>query len=143
MRYDPLLDAILFRDGGGGGGATPARTLMLVRPNSDLALYPVIEASASADFADAVVLDTHGSADDRACCKVFTGDEWIDLPASGLGTPFDGLTVAVDMSVKFAAVTQPYYVRWCWRTAAGADSDWSSIEFPSVAAANAPAPEQE
>ena len=125
------------------GTAAGATTLILTRPASDLALFPVIEASASADFTDAVVLDAHGSAADRAYCKVFTGSQWIDLPASGLGTPFDGLTVSVDMSVKFAALAQPYYVRFCWRTAAGADSDWESLIFPSVAAASTNIPNHE
>lgn len=142
---DPITGRKLaFADMSGfpsGGGSVAAGALTLVRPVSDLALYPVVEASASADFADAVVLDTHGSAADRALCKVFTGDEWIALPADGLGTAFDGLTVSVDMSAKFAALPQPYYVRWCWRTAAGADSDWSSIEFPSVGASVPPCPE--
>lgn len=128
---------------GADGQDYSAATLILTRPASDLALFPVIEASASADFTDAVVLDAHGSADDRALCKVFSGEEWIDIPASGLGTPFDGLTVSVDMTTKFAGLAQPYYVRYCWRTAAGADSDWESLIFPSVAAASANVPEQE
>lgn len=128
---------------GQNGEDCSATTLMLVRPASDLALYPVIEASASPDFANAVTLDASSSSTDRGYCKVFSGTQWIALPAAGLGTPFDGLTVSVDMSVKFASLTQPYYVRYCWRSSAGADSDWESLVFPSVAAANAPAPEQE
>ena len=39
------------------------------------------------------------------------------------------------MSTKFAGLTQPYFVRYCWRSAAGADSDWESLIFPSVGGA--------
>ena len=123
--------ALEWGDAAAGAG-TGAVTLTLVRPVSDLALFPVVQASASADFASVTTLDAHSVAADRAYCKVFTGDEWIDIPTSGLGSAFDGLTVSVDMSTKFAGLTQPYYVRYCWRTAAGADSDYVSLRFPSV-----------
>ena len=112
--------------------------LSFIRPVSDLALYPVVEASQNADFTSSVLLDTFNTAGDRQYVSVFTGTQWLSFPSGGLGTPFDNLPVSVDMS-KFSALTKPYYVRCCWAyEESGSEyssegyTDQISIQFPSV-----------
>lgn len=116
----------------GGSGTVDISKILLQRPISDYDLYPKIEASESADFSTVVTLDPRNTAADREYFRIFDGEIWMDFPTeSGLGTPFEGMSLYADTG-KFAALTQPYYLRYCWITEDGAESNYKSIVFPSV-----------
>lgn len=110
------------------GGAAISR-MLLVRPVTDQALFPKVEAAKNADFSDARLLDPRAVPADLDCFKVFDGSVWGDFPAEGLGTPFDNMSVAVEMS-RFASFGETCFVRYCWIAADGTETDWKSTLFP-------------
>ena len=112
------------------GGSDVGR-FVIARPISDQTLYPKVEASSTSSFEDVISIDPLHNADDRKYLQVFDGSNWVDFVADGLGTPFDRMEVSVDVS-KFANLQQPYYIRYCWMTSDGVESNFRSSLFPSV-----------
>ena len=106
--------------------------IQIVRPISELELYPFIEASENSDFTDSITLDPLNKIEDKNYFKVYSGEIWMDFPGEGgLGLPFDNAPLSVN-TIKFSTLLQPYYIRYSWKTPDGAESNYKSTIFPSV-----------
>lgn len=111
--------------------------IQMVRPVSDAGLYPVVEISDTADFANFEQISGNGENSDLF--KVFDGTIWNNLPNDHLlGTPYDGMPVTVNIGdfckEKFPNANPPYYVRYYWVNADdGSSSNKQATMFPSVA----------
>ena len=111
--------------------------IQMVRPVSDAGLYPVVEISDTADFANFEQISGNGENSDLF--KVFDGAIWNNLPYDHLlGTPYDGMPVTVNIGdfckEKFPNANPPYYVRYYWVNADdGSSSNKQATMFPSVA----------
>lgn len=121
--------------GGGGTGNIDVTHFVISRPVSDEALYPKIMASQTGDFLSTLEIDPLNNESDKTYFQIFDGNEWVAFPNDGLGTPFDRMEVSVDIS-KFSSLTQPYYIKYCWVTSEGIESNLRSSLFPSVSSAN-------
>ena len=126
-----LPNGEIIEAAGSNGGGSNVDRFVIARPISDEALYPKIEASSTSDFANSISIDPLSNSGDVEYLQVFDGNKWIEFNTDGLGTPFDRMEVSVDVS-KFASLTQPYYIRYCWVKKDGTESNFRSSLFPSV-----------
>ena len=114
-----------------GGGSTVKR-FTIQRPVSDLELFPLVKASQNPAFSSCQTIEPRTNSEDAQFIKVFTGEEWMDFPSEdGLGSPFDGCEISIDTS-KFAGLTEPYYIKYCWTDSEGSESNYKSTMFPSA-----------
>lgn len=116
--------------------------IILQKPESDEELYPKVIASQTADFSNPITIDPSANSVHRMLFNVFNGEIWISFPSdSGLGTPFDNMEVSVN-AFAFSALTLPFYVKYCWKTSDGTESNYKSIIFPAVQTSS-PKPSEE
>ncbi|MEI3038450.1 MAG: hypothetical protein V8T90_05195 [Victivallales bacterium] len=94
--------------------------LGLVRPNYDDALHLRIEKNGTA------VVDTANTAD-RAKVKIFTGQEWVEFPSDGAGSPFSEMSVDIDLTTLGGGT---HYLRYKWYNSS-TGTDWVGVTFPS------------
>ena len=94
--------------------------LGLVRPNYDDALHLRIEKNGTA------VVDTANTAD-RAKVKIFTGQEWVEFPSGGAGSPFSEMSVDIDLTSLGGGT---HYLRYKWYNSS-TGTDWVGVTFPS------------
>lgn len=105
--------------------------IIIQRPVSDEELYPVLLASKTEDFSDTTSIDPETQSADRSKIKVFNGVSWTEFPSEGgLGTPFDNMEISFDVSA--ISYTQPYYIKYAWKTIDGTISNWKGGLFPST-----------
>ena len=112
-------------------GGSDINRFVIARPISDDILYPKFEASQTSDFVDLISVDPLNNTEDTKYLKVFDGKNWIEFPQEGLSTPFDRMEVSINVE-KFSHLEQPYYIRYCWVTSEGVESNFRSAVFPSV-----------
>ena len=112
-------------------GGSDIGKFIITRPISDEQLYPKFEASSTSDFKSSISVDPFNTKSDIQYLQVFDGNNWIDFPENGLGTPYDRMEVSVDIE-KFSELEQPYYIRYCWIDSEGTESNFRSTLFPSV-----------
>ena len=122
-----------FSDGtiGDASGGSNLGKFIISRPTSDDILYPKFEASQSNDFENCISIDPITNSSDKNYLQVFDGKDWIEFPEDGLTTIFDRMEVSVDID-KFKELKEPYYIRYCWITSEGVESNFRSTVFPSV-----------
>lgn len=114
------------------GGGADVKRFVISRPISDYSLYPKIVASQNGDFSSFIEINPLTNEEDKQYFQIFNGKEWINFPEEdGLGTPFDRMEVSIDIN-KFSTLSQPYYIRYCWMTSDGTESNLRSSLFPSV-----------
>ncbi len=101
-------------------------SLEIPTDSDDHALHLQLELSANSDLSDPVEsIDTSVS---QGNVELFDGTEWIAFPATGAGTPYYGLRVAVTLVNLTSG--QRYYLRFRWFD--GTDyTDWNSTIYPA------------
>ena len=104
--------------------------IIIQRPISNDSLYPILVASQTQDFSETQIIDPYTNPNDRNKIEVFDGNIWNNFPEEGgLGTPFDNMEVSFD--VNEITYTEPYYVKYAWKTSDGVESNYKGGIFPS------------
>ena len=110
------------------------KTISLIKPESDEALYLKIEYSKNPDFPvnGTSIIDTKNYI--SSYMKVFDGYNFIKIPTGGLGTPFNNQPVAI--TIPELNVNTTTYIRYYWYYTDENDrqvnSDYGALVYPTI-----------
>ena len=129
----PFIDQIPASWGGTASDSIIETDFITIqRPVFDDTLFPKVILSKDIDFTDTIEFDPLNTSTDLNYFKVFTSDYWTDIPEDGLGIPFEGMEVIVNVSKGRQVFGETFYVKYCWVTADGSESNFKSFIYPSV-----------
>lgn len=103
----------------------------IIKPTSEMILYPKIIISASKNFNNPIIINPSSIENDNLYFDIFTGSEWMTMPSNGLASPFDDMEILVNVSKGRTMFGNNFYVKYCWIDENGYESNYRSLFFPS------------